>query len=49
MTPGDVRYWGIVDRKLYVNSDAGMQAQWVRDIPGFILAADRNWPAILTR
>ena len=49
LAPGDARYWRIVDGKLYVNFDAGVQAQWVRDIPGFILAADRNWPAILTR
>ncbi len=49
LAPGDARYWRIVDGKLYVNYDAGVQRQWVRDIPGFILAADRNWPAILTR
>lgn len=49
LAPGDARYWRIVDNKLYVNYDAGVQRQWVRDIPGFILAADRNWPAILTR
>jgi len=49
LAPGDARFWRIVDGKLYVNFDASVQAQWVRDIPGFILAADRNWPAILTR
>jgi hypothetical protein len=49
LAPGDARYWRVVDGKLYVNYDAGVQRQWVRDIPGFILAADRNWPAILTR
>jgi len=32
-----------------MNFDASVQAQWVRDTPGFILAADLNWPAILTR
>jgi YHS domain-containing protein len=49
LAPGDARYWRIVDGKLYVNYDASVQRQWVRDIPGFIAAADRNWPAILTR
>jgi len=49
LAASDARYWRIVGGKLYVNFDASVQAQWVRDIPGFILAADRNWPAILTR
>jgi YHS domain-containing protein len=49
LAPGDGRYWRIVDGRLYVNYDASVQRQWVRDIPGFIASADRNWPAILTR
>jgi YHS domain-containing protein len=49
LAPGDARYWRIVDGKLYVNYDASVQRNWLRDVPGFIAAADRNWPAILTR
>jgi YHS domain-containing protein len=49
LAPGSPQHWRIVDGKLYVNYDGGVQRQWLRDIPGFIAAADRNWPAILTR
>ncbi|PWS35541.1 YHS domain protein [Falsiroseomonas bella] len=47
--PADPLQWRIVEGKLYVNYDAGVQRRWLRDIPGFITAADRNWPAVLTR
>lgn len=44
---GDPAYWKIVDGKLYLNYDAGVQATWETDIPGFIEKADANWPAVL--
>nr|MDT0250760.1 YHS domain-containing (seleno)protein [Endozoicomonas sp.] len=34
--PGDPDYWKIVDNKLYLNYDRGVQDQWNKDIPGFI-------------
>jgi YHS domain-containing protein len=49
LAPGNAQYWRIVDGKLYLNYDASVQRNWLRDVPGFIAAADRNWPAILTR
>jgi len=49
LAPGDARFWRIVDGRLYVNYDAAVQRRWLRDVPGFVAAADRNWPAILTR
>jgi hypothetical protein len=49
LAPGDARFWRIVEDRLYVNFDSSVQRQWLRDIPGFIAAANRNWPAILTR
>lgn len=47
--PADPLQWRVVEGRLYVNYDAGVQRRWLRDIPGFIAAADRNWPAVLTR
>lgn len=49
LAPGDPRFWRIVGGKLYVNYDAGVQRDWERDVPGFVTAADANWPAILDR
>lgn len=38
--------WRIVDGKLYLNLDAGIQKTWLKDIPGHIKKADANWPRI---
>ncbi len=42
--PGDPKYWKIVDNKLYLNYDSSVQEKWLKDIPGFIEAADKQWP-----
>ncbi|KEI69755.1 hypothetical protein GV64_02480 [Endozoicomonas elysicola] len=42
--PGDPKYWKIVDNKLYLNYDSSVQETWLKDIPGFIKAADQHWP-----
>jgi YHS domain-containing protein len=44
--PVDPTAWRIVDGRLYLNFDARIQRRWERDIPGFIAAADANWPAL---
>lgn len=44
---GNPKYWAIVDGRLYLNYDAGVQRKWEADIPGFIARADANWPAVL--
>ena len=36
----------VVDGKLYLNYNAGVQKQWRADVPGFIAKADRNWPQV---
>lgn len=36
----------IVDGKLYLNYNSGVQKQWSRDVPGFIAKADKNWPDV---
>lgn len=43
----DPQAWRIVDGKLYLNYSEGVQKKWVRDIPGFIVKADTNWPKVL--
>lgn len=45
--PADPRYYRIVNGKLYLNFDAGVQQRWEKDIPGFITKADANWPKII--
>jgi YHS domain-containing protein len=44
---GDPAHWRIVDGKLYLNYDANVQATWEKDIPGFIRAAEGNWPKVI--
>ncbi len=48
IVPSDPDAWRIVDGKLYLNYDAAVQQQWLRDVAGNITAADANWPSILT-
>lgn len=35
--------WKIVDGKLYLNLNEGIQKIWVRDLSGYIKRADANW------
>lgn len=46
LAPGDPAYWTIIDGKLYLNYSRKVQADWEKDIPGFIVKADRNWPGL---
>jgi hypothetical protein len=46
---GDPRYWKVVDGKLYLNYDAGVQKDWEKDIAGNIAKGDKNWPAVLDK
>ena len=43
---GDPEVWRIVDGTLYLNLDAEIQKEWLKDIPGRIAAADKNWKKI---
>ena len=36
----------IVDGRLYLNYDKGVQKEWLKDIPGYIAKADQNWPGL---
>jgi len=41
---GDPKLWKIVDGKLYLNYSSDVQAEWEKDIPGFIMQADVKYP-----
>ena len=42
----DPTIYEIVDDKLYLNLDKGIQAEWEKDIPGNIVKADENWASM---
>ncbi|MCR9072251.1 MAG: YHS domain-containing protein [Alphaproteobacteria bacterium] len=44
---GDPQHWRVVDGRLYLNYNADVQQRWEKDIPGFIQAANGNWPKVL--
>ena len=46
---GDPRYWKIVDGRLYLNLDAGIQQAWLKDVPGAIKKAEKNWPKLAAK
>ncbi len=43
---GDPEVWRVVDGTLYLNLDAGIQSEWLKDVPGRIEAADTKWKKI---
>ena len=44
---GDARRWAVVDGKLYLNYNKGIQKKWNKDRAGFIESGDQNWPTVL--
>ena len=42
----DPEVWKIVDGKLYLNLDRGIQRKWQKDVPGYIKTANANWSEI---
>jgi len=43
---GDPEVWRVVDGKTYLNLDAGIQNEWLKDVPGRIQTADGKWNKI---
>lgn len=43
---GDPEVWRVIDGTLYLNLDTGIQKEWLKDVPGRIKAADKNWKNI---
>lgn len=46
---GDPLVWKVVGGKLYLNYNEEIGQRWSKNIPGFIAAADKNWPAVLDK
>ncbi|ABD82026.1 YHS domain-containing (seleno)protein [Saccharophagus degradans] len=46
---GDPEVWRIVEGKLYLNLDANIQSEWLKDVPGKIKEADKNWKRIASK
>ena len=42
----DPMAWKIVKGKLYLNLSPGVARIWERDIPGYIVKANKNWPTL---
>ena len=42
----DPTVWEVVDGQLYMNLDNSIKTIWVKDIPGNIKKADKNWMEI---
>ena len=43
---GDPEVWRVVDGRTYLNLDAAIQSNWLKDVPGRIRRADKNWKEI---
>ena len=39
--------WTVYEDRLYLNANLRARELWLRDIPGNIAKAEKNWPAIL--
>lgn len=46
---GDAQYWRIINGKLYLNYNADVQKKWEKNIPGFIVQGNKNWPNVLQK
>lgn len=44
--PVDPEAWHIENGRLYLNVSKAVQKTWLKDVPGNIVKADNNWPAI---
>jgi len=45
----DPSAFSVVGGKLYLNLDPGVRTRWIKDIPGYVKAADENWKTLSTR
>lgn len=43
---GDPEVWRVIDGKLYLNLDTGIQDMWLKDVPGRIATANGEWKKI---
>ena len=45
----DPEVWKIVNGKLYLNLDTGIQKKWAKDISGYIKKSETNWSEIVEK
>ena len=45
----DPEAWHIADGKLYLNYSQSVRKTWLKDVPGYVAQADKNWPKSTTR
>ena len=46
---GNPKNWTIFDGKLYLNYNDKVQADWMKDVPGYVAKGDANWPQVLEK
>ncbi len=46
LAPGDATLYKVVDGKLYLNFNEGVQKTWLGNIPGFIAQSDPAWEEV---
>lgn len=46
LAPGDATLYKIENGKLYLNYNKEVQANWLKDIPGFLEKSEAAWPTI---
>lgn len=46
---GDPEVWRVIEGKTYLNLDAGIQNEWLKDVPGRIKTANRKWDEIKSK
>ena len=44
--PTEIDTWTIFNDKLYFNYNQNVKAIWIKDQPGYVQKADKQWPEI---
>ncbi len=47
LAKGKPKHWTIKDGVLYLNFNKKIKDRWLKNMNGFIIKGDKNWPAIL--
>jgi hypothetical protein len=46
LASGDPLAWTLHNNKLYINYSTGIRDTWSKDIDGYVVKADKNWPGL---